>query len=38
MEQAPSEINTSSSALLSLNPDDEIENAYLYWADQEMVT
>jgi gliding motility-associated-like protein len=29
---APCEINTSSSALLSLNPDDEIENAYLYWA------
>jgi gliding motility-associated-like protein len=29
---ASCEINTSSSALLSLNPDDEIENAYLYWA------
>lgn len=29
---AACEINTSSSAVLSLNPDDEIENAYLYWA------
>jgi len=29
---APCEINTSSSALLSLSPTDEIENAYLYWA------
>ena len=29
---APCEINTSSSALLALNPADEIENAYLYWA------
>jgi gliding motility-associated-like protein len=28
----PCVINTSSSALLSLNPGDEIENAYLYWA------
>lgn len=29
---AACEINTSSSALLYLNPEDEIENAYLYWA------
>ena len=26
------QINTSSSAVLSLNPNDVIENAYLYWA------
>lgn len=26
------QINTSSSAVLTLNPDDVIENAYLYWA------
>lgn len=29
---APCEINTTSSALLSINANDEIENAYLYWA------
>ena len=28
----PCEINTSSSAILTLNPGDEIESAYLYWA------
>jgi hypothetical protein len=28
----PCEINTSSSAILTLNPSDEIESAYLYWA------
>ncbi len=26
------QINTSSSAVLNLNPNDQIENAYLYWA------
>ena len=26
------QINTSSSAVLALNPNDVIENAYLYWA------
>jgi gliding motility-associated-like protein len=29
---APCEINTSSSATLALNPTDQIESAYLYWA------
>ncbi|SEA02041.1 gliding motility-associated C-terminal domain-containing protein [Flavobacterium gillisiae] len=28
----PCEINTSSTAILTLNPGDEIESAYLYWA------
>lgn len=28
----PCEINTRSSAYLNLSPEDEIENAYLYWA------
>jgi gliding motility-associated-like protein len=28
----PCEINTSSSAILNLNSDDQIENAYLYWS------
>ena len=28
----PCEINTSSSAVLNLNPADQIENAYLYWS------
>jgi hypothetical protein len=28
----PCVINTSSAASLSLNRDDEIQNAYLYWA------